>query len=179
MPIDYRWEPPSLRERKKSYWWAYLIGIILVLWIVLYVLYLLTPVPVPAVQKQETVQQPVQAPVQEEKAVFKSDVPPFDSKCTVTAGIVSGSIKIVDNIASFTFKNSGKIEIKGSYFEASNFEKKAYRKNMESVAPGSEITYTVDLDDVSLEVGIQVKSFVILPIQNDNACFNQRMIVIK
>ena len=50
---------------------------------------------------------------------------------------------------------------------------------MESLAPGAEATYSIDLNDVSSEVGIAVKSFIVLPVQNSKACLNQRMIIIK
>ncbi|MEK6886654.1 MAG: hypothetical protein AABW88_02370 [Nanoarchaeota archaeon] len=178
MAIDPRWVPPRLVERKNNTWKIVLVAILALL-AVLYVAYLIaSPKTVSTQQVTSPVAQPASTPVAE-KPVFKSDAPPFDSKCTVVAGVIPGSIVNQDNKVRFTFRNSGKITIEGSYFEASNVDKKAYRKNMESLAPGAEATYSIDLNDISNEVGISVKSFVILPVQNAKACLNQRMIVIK
>ncbi len=178
MPIDPNWEPPRLTERKRSIWKISL-AVIVILFVALYIAYLIVSPSVVSTQ-QETAAPVSQGAVSTvEKPMFKSEAPAFDSKCSVAAGIVPGSIVNKDNKISFTFRNSGKMTIEGSYFEASNMEKKAYRKNMESLAPGAEATYSIDLNDVSNEVGIQVKSFIVLPVQNSKACLNQRMIVIQ
>ncbi|HIH39710.1 TPA: hypothetical protein HA219_03255 [Candidatus Woesearchaeota archaeon] len=178
MPIDPNWEPPRLTERKRNAW-KIVLAIIVVLFVVLYVAYLIASPKV--VTQKETAAPASQGGTSPavEKQAFKSEAPEFDSKCTVVAGIVPGSIVNQNNKISFTFRNSGKSTIEGSYFEASNEAKKAYRKNMESLAPGAEATYSIDLNDVSSEVGIAVKSFIVLPVQNSKACLNQRMIIIK
>lgn len=178
MPFDPKWEPPSFREKEHSYWW--ILCVILVIGVVVY---LVMQQPAPASTLTEQKQAAVPAPSSEASAqaapVYQSTAPLFDSKCTIAAGIVPGSIKKAGNKVTFTLKNSGKLLIEGSYFEALGLEKKAYRKNSESVAAGKEISYSVDLDDVSKEIGVAVNSFVVLPVQNSKACLNQRMIVIK
>ena len=173
---DY--EAPHFRTKKPINWKPYVSGLIVILLIIAVVYYFVTkPVVEETIVPEET-SQPSETTETVASPVFKSSAPPFDSKCTVVAGVIPGSINNVDGEISFTFKNNGKINIEGSYFEASNQEVKAYRQNTESLEPGKEITYSIDLNDVSTEVGIAVKSFVVLPVQNGKACLNQRMIVI-
>jgi hypothetical protein len=169
-------EPPEFRyavEKRSPLPW--IISILIVIALIVYFI----AQPKQVSQKVEEVSQPPQKAAETPAGpVFKSEAPPFDTKCTVVAGVIPGSIVNLDGKVTFTFKNNGKFTIEGSYFEASNQDIKAYRKNSESLEPGKEITYSIDLNDVSSEVGVMVKSFVVLPIQNDNACLNQRMIVI-
>ncbi len=171
-------EAPHFRHRKpKDY--SSLIWIVVFILVVGAVYYFVTrPVAQEVVQKQESNQQPSQSADNNSSPVFKSEAPTFDTKCNVVAGVISGSLQRVGDKISFTFKNNGKVTIEGSYFEASNNDVKAYRKNTDSLEPGKDITYSIDLDDVSKEVGVKVNSFVVLPIQNGKACLNQRMIVI-
>lgn len=177
MPIDPTWEPPRLTERKRSHLWIWIVILIIAIGLVYY--YFSQPKAAPVVQ-QQTVQETQPASNQTAATpAFVSQAPAFDSKCSVVAGIVSGSITRAGDIISFTFKNNGKETIEGSYFEASNENNKVYRQNTESLAPGSEATYTVDLGSISTDLGIKVNSFVIYPVQNAKACVNQRMIVIS
>ena len=171
---DY--QAPHFRTKNPTNWKPYVFGLIIILLIVGIVYYFMNR---PVVVEEQTPTTEVTQPTETAASpVFKSEVPPFDSKCTVVAGVISGSVLNFDNKITFTFKNNGKATIEGSYFEASNEDVKAYRKNSESLEPGKDITYSIDLNDVSTEVGIQVKSFVVLPVQNGKACMNQRMIVI-
>ena len=172
---DY--EAPHFRHKKPINFRPYVYGLIVILLIVGIVYYFVNK-PVVVEEKTETTETAQTTETQTSSPIFKSEVPPFDSKCTVVAGVIPGSVINTDNKITFTFKNNGKATIEGSYFEASNNGVKAYRKNTESLEPGKEITYSIDLDDVSNEVGIKVKSFVVLPVQNSKACLNQRMIVI-
>lgn len=181
MPFDPNWESPTFREKGHSYWWIILV--IAAIGVAVYFAMLQQPAsPSVPQQKQEAVSAP-SAPAEQTSAptasLYQSAAPSFDSKCAIAAGIVPGSIKREGSKLSFTFKNSGKITIEGSYFEASNLDKKAYRQNSESLEPGKTIAYSVDLDDVSKELGVAVKSFIVLPVQNSKACLNQKLIVIK
>ena len=172
---DY--EAPHFRRKKPINFRPYVLGLIVILLIVGIVYYFMNR-PAVVEEKTETTETAQTTETQTSSPVFKSEAPAFDSKCTVVAGVIPGSIINADSKITFTLKNNGKVVIEGSYFEASNEDKKAYRKNSESLEPGKEITYSIDLNDVSTEVGIKVKSFVVLPIQNGKACMNQRMIVI-
>jgi hypothetical protein len=177
MPIDPKWEPPRLMERQRSRWWQWALVLILIIGLVIF----FPRQSAPVTSQQETTAAPTQettTPI-ESKTAFKSEAPSFDSHCTVVAGVVPGSIKTVDSTVTFTFKNNGKVTIEGSYFEASNEAVKAYRQNSDKLEPGKEVSYSIDLNSVSNEVGVQVKKFVVLPVQNSKACENQRMLVVQ
>ncbi len=172
------YEPPTFRDERSSNTGLIVGVIILVLAIGLVVYFLSQPTTASSVQ---TVQQ--QAPVAQENSVpavvsTASSAPNVNTKCSVVAGIVPGSIKTTASTVSVTFKNNGHLPIEGSYFEFSAGDKKSYQKNSDAVAPGKSISYTVNLDDASTALGMKVTSFVVLPIQDGQACLNQRMIVI-
>jgi hypothetical protein len=177
----HEWEPPHFRERRGNGVMVYIIAVVAVLLIVsFFSLKQSTQSNKIQVQNQQT--QPVQttntAPQGPITTTVKSVAPAMDDKCIVVAGIVPGSIKSLIDGVSVTFKNNGRTSIKGSYFEFSNGEAKAYRKNSDALAPGEQVTYDVKFDDAASEIGSAIKSFVIIPIQDEKACINQRMVVI-
>lgn len=116
----------------------------------------------------------------DEGALQKAVAPEFNKKCTIAGGVVPGSIERVGNVVTATYKNSAKVANEGTYFEFSDVEgDKVYRKNTEAVQPLSTITYTVDLDEVAIELGSIPKAFIIFPVQGGKACLNQPAYVIK
>ncbi|MBN2420972.1 hypothetical protein JXB27_01700 [Candidatus Woesearchaeota archaeon] len=179
------WEPPRLEERQNSFGWLWLIFLFVAIGlVVLFLMQQKTGSQAPSQTVQET-----SAPSASESStpgassaqpnVAASSAPEIDRSCTAVAGIVPGTTVRDGNVITVSFKNNGKVGIEGSYFEFSSGEKKIYKMNSEAVAIGGLVTYTVDLDDAAGELGSEVKSFVILPIQNGKACLNQRMVVIK
>ncbi len=181
LPDDF--EPPSFREKAQASWIA--LAVLLIIAVGLLIFFVSRPTPTAITQPTESVgSQPSSgssAPSSETPVVTAeaASAPEMNTKCTVVAGIVPGSIQRSDNSISVTFKNNGKKTIEGSYFEFSSDSKKTYKKNSDAVEPGKTITYSVSLDNAATELGIAVKSFVVLPVEDGKACLNQRMIVIK
>ncbi|MBS3115828.1 hypothetical protein J4482_04380 [Candidatus Woesearchaeota archaeon] len=125
----------------------------------------------------KSAEKPDAAPEQE--ALVASAVPPMEKKCTLAIGVVPGTKSVQGNNIAITFKNNGRVAMEGTYFEFSDKAGKVvYKKNADSVAAGATITYKVDLAQVSSEVGIGIKKFVIYPVQDGKACENQRNVII-
>lgn len=110
--------------------------------------------------------------------VTASAAPPMDKKCTIAIGVVPGTKKVDGNNVAITFKNNGRTAMEGSYFEFSDGTKSVYRKNTDTVAPGATITFKVDLGQVASELGINIRKYVVYPVQGGKACENQRNVVI-
>ncbi len=177
------WEAPHFREKQK-FPWGTVVGVVIAIILIVFIILSFTnqqPSQDVVGQQTETIisNEPIPATeiVVEKSPVVTSVAPEMKNNCDVVAGIVPGSIVTNGAVVSVTFKNNGKQPIAGSYFEFSFEDKKAYRKNSDSLTPGQTITYEVDLEEIDLEVGSRVRSFIILPIQEDKACFNQKMIV--
>lgn len=117
----------------------------------------------------------------EKGALTTSTAPEMLNYCNklLAIGVEQGTLKVVNNIATVEFKNSGKVAIEGTYFEfIDNTGKAAYKKNADNIDVGAKITYTVDLAQVGTELGSSVKTFVLYPVEGGKACKNQRRIVI-
>jgi len=123
--------------------------------------------------------EPSQAPAAP-GALTSATAPEMDKKCTVAIGVVPGSQVMNGDSLSVTFKDSGRVNVEGTYFEFVDASgKMIFRKNSDVVQPGATITYTVNLAEVSTELGSAVKTFIVYPIQNGLACDNQKAYVIK
>lgn len=107
-----------------------------------------------------------------------SAAPEMNKKCTIAIGVVPGTKTVTGSNVAITFKNNGRVAMEGSYFEFSDGTKSIFRKNTDTVAPGATITFKVDLGQISSELGINVRKYIVYPIQGGKACENQRNVVI-
>jgi hypothetical protein len=109
-----------------------------------------------------------------------SEAPTFYKKCVNAIGVVPGTQKVENGVLSVTFKNNGRSAIEGTYFEFSDAEgEKRYKKNADAIEAQGTINYQVDLNQVGSELQSAVKTFVIYPIENGQACENQRRAIIS
>jgi hypothetical protein len=111
----------------------------------------------------------------EKGALTATSAPTMEKKCLNPIGVVPGTRS---GTLTVDFKNNGKTAIEGAYFEFTNAAgEKVYKMNSDSVQPGTVTKYTIDLNQVSSEIGTEVKDFVLYPIENGKACMNQRAFV--
>lgn len=132
----------------------------------------------PSGEPEEVIEEVVQAP--EPGTLQSAEAPDFDKKCTIAGGVVPGTKTVVGNIVTVTYKNAGRVANEGTYFEFKDTDGNiVYRKNSEAVASGATIDYTVDLDEVAVDLGSSVKTFTIFPVAGGKACLNQGSYVIR
>ncbi|MBN2420663.1 hypothetical protein JXB27_00105 [Candidatus Woesearchaeota archaeon] len=132
----------------------------------------------------------------EKGGLYSTTAPEINAKCVVagsptgpTIGVVPGTQVLKDGVLSVTFKNNGKIDISSTVFEFADLTGKVvtgdvmgkaiYRQNNDAIAPGETITYNVDLDQVSQELGAKLYAFSIYPTMDGKACLNGKQFVIK
>lgn len=178
--LDPSWEPPSFRERERSYWWVWLIILILIIGVVVYYF---VQKPAVVAQKVGKIEAPTESSAvikQETTPIVLSTTPEFSEKCNALLGFVPGSGRFdkETKILRVMLKNNGKVSAEGTYFEFINPSKSIFKKNQDVLEPGAEKTYDVQFTQIASELGLaSVKSFYIYPIQDGKACSNQKLIV--
>ncbi len=189
------WQPPSLREKSHSNI-GWIVGVIVLIVVIALIIVFLTQSNNSAPQtsnannpSQTATQQPAQTPApitsasqnqsQPVEQVSAASAPQMDSNCTVVIGIVPNSIAKTGPLVSAEIKNNGHVAMNGAYFEFMSGNNTVFQSNTDVLAPGSTTTYSVNLNDVATQLGVVPTSFIILPVQDTNACLNQRMIVIQ
>jgi cytoskeletal protein RodZ len=110
-----------------------------------------------------------------------SAAPAMDNNCTATIGIVPGTRSVANNVLTAMFLNNGHLDIQGTYFEfrGYNTTQVLYQLNNGVIPAGNTTTYTLDLNAVATQLGAAVRSVVLYPIQDTNACYNQKVVVIN
>ena len=113
--------------------------------------------------------------VMEEKGELSAAVAPeFGKKCTVAGGVKTGSTSQEGSVITLTYLNNAREANEGTYFEFKDAAGDVvYRKNSQAIGGKETATYTVDLADVAAELGGEVETFTIFPVQGGLACLNQ------
>lgn len=112
--------------------------------------------------------------VEESGELSAAVAPEFGKKCTIAGGVKTGSTSQEGGVVTTTYLNNAREANEGTYFEFKDASGDAvYRKNSQAVGAKETVTYTVDLADVANELGAEVETFTIYPVQGGVACLNQ------